>query len=68
MLLKQTTAMRNHGFTNADLDKIVAVTHPENDDSQHVLKKIGLTYKGKAHYYKVDVDFFELLKKDWECL
>lgn len=35
-----------HGFEVLKLKKIVAVTDPGNQASQHVLKKCGLIYKG----------------------
>ncbi len=60
------TALRDHGFKNVGLNEIVAVTHPDNKASQKVLLKIGLSYRGKAHYYNVDVDFFELKNEDWQ--
>lgn len=34
-----------HGFQHTGLDSIVAATHPDNRDSQHVLRKVGMEYE-----------------------
>jgi len=53
------------GFNTVGLDRIVGVTHLENDASGNVLKKIGLKYIGQDKYYEIDVHFYELLKSDY---
>lgn len=54
-----------YGFETLGLDRIVGVTHLENDASGHVLKKIGLQYVGEDYYYKHHVHFYELLKSNY---
>ena len=39
-----------HGFEELDLDRIVAVTHPENVASQRVLEKLGMRFREMADY------------------
>jgi len=46
-----TKALINWGFENLAIDKIIAVTYPENIASQKVLKKTGLDYTGKITWY-----------------
>ncbi len=54
-----------YGFNIVGLDRIVGVTHLENEASGNVLKKIGLQYIGQEHYYNTDVHFYELRKEDY---
>lgn len=44
-------AMRDHGFGPVGLSRIIAVTHPDNRASQHVLEKIGMRDEGWGNYY-----------------
>lgn len=53
-------AVLDHGFRGLGFDPIVAVTHPANLASQHVLMKIGLQACGTAFYYGQSLSFFEL--------
>ena len=50
----------DHGFRALGFDPIVAVTHPANRASQHVLEKIGLRPRAAAFHYGQAVSFFEL--------
>lgn len=50
----------DHGFRDLGLDPIVAVAHPQNTASQHVLTKIGLKRAGMAFHYGQSVVFFRL--------
>jgi len=59
------TALLAHGFNDQKLDKIVAVTHPENEASKRVLIKIGLKYKREDFFYKTNIHFFELDREDY---
>jgi RimJ/RimL family protein N-acetyltransferase len=38
-------ACLDHGFNRVGLDSIVAVTHPDNRASHHVLRKVGMAYE-----------------------
>jgi RimJ/RimL family protein N-acetyltransferase len=53
-------AVLGHGFRSLAFDPIVAVTHPSNLASQHVLAKIGLSACGSAFYYGHWLRFFQL--------
>jgi [ribosomal protein S5]-alanine N-acetyltransferase len=62
-----TRRLLQYGFDQVGLTAIVGVTHPQNIASQKVLKKAGLTHRGKAHFYKMDVEFFALERWRWEA-
>lgn len=55
-------ALIQYGFDEHGLDKIVAITNPENKASQRVLEKCGLTRNGSGTYYGSDCLFFEITK------
>jgi RimJ/RimL family protein N-acetyltransferase len=44
-------AMRDYGFDDVGLERIIGVTHPGNRASQHVLAKIGMVDEGWGTYY-----------------
>ena len=44
-------AMRDYGFDDVGLKRIIGVTHPGNRASQHVLTKIGMADEGYGDYY-----------------
>lgn len=52
-----------YGFSEKNLSKIVAITHPENIASQKVLKKVGMKYiktvqlkEGNDFYFEIERD------------
>jgi RimJ/RimL family protein N-acetyltransferase len=45
------SAMRDYGFDDVGLNRIIGVTHPGNRASQHVLTKIGMVDEGYGTYY-----------------
>jgi RimJ/RimL family protein N-acetyltransferase len=51
-------ALLRYGFTELELDRIVAVTYPANQASRKVLCKIGLEDRGMAYYYEKNVCYF----------
>src|SRR5437773_7714910 len=53
-----------HGFKNSGLDKIVALTHPDNLASQKVIEKIGLKYIRDDFYYNTNLRFYEITRKN----
>lgn len=55
----------DHGFRKMGLDPIVAVTHPANLASQHVLQKIGLRPSGNAFHYGQSLSFFQLSRNEF---
>jgi RimJ/RimL family protein N-acetyltransferase len=44
-------ALRDYGFDDVGLTRIIGVTHPRNLASQRVLTKIGMVDEGYGNYY-----------------
>ena len=57
--------IRDHGFEVAGLDKICAVTHPDNKASQNVLGKLGLARQRDRFAYGMMLPYFLLEKESW---
>jgi ribosomal-protein-alanine N-acetyltransferase len=49
-----------HGFDELGLDRIVAVTHPENAASQRVLEKVGMRYERMTDYNGVTARLYAI--------
>lgn len=47
-----------HAFNTVGLEYLVGIVHPENIASRRVLDKIGMTHKGKAQYFGIEVDTY----------
>jgi [ribosomal protein S5]-alanine N-acetyltransferase len=48
------------GFGPLGLDRVVAVTHPENAASRGVMERIGMTYVGPGHHYGGETVLYEI--------
>ena len=57
-------ALVQYGFQDLKLDKLVAVTYPENLPSRHVLEKIGMRYIKQTAYRNIQVSFYEIKKNN----
>lgn len=57
-------ALVTWGFEHLLVNKIIAVTHSDNIDSQKVLKKIGMIHIGKRDYRGSQVEGYEIYKND----
>ena len=53
-------ALIDYGFEQLKLDRIVAITHPDNAASQRVLEKCGLRREGNRLAYGSECYFFAL--------
>ena len=51
-------ALVQYGFETVGLNRIVGLTHDENDPSKRVLMKAGLQRCGMGHYYDKDLCYF----------
>lgn len=59
-------ASARYGFTTKDLDRLVAVTYPQNAASRRVLEKTGFIETGETDlYYGVRCLGYELTKAQW---
>jgi RimJ/RimL family protein N-acetyltransferase len=48
------------GFGELGLDRVVAVTHPENAASRRVMEKLGMTLVGPGRHYGGETVLYEL--------
>lgn len=58
-------AVLDHGFRTLRFDPIVAVAHPDNLASRHVLEKIGLQPAGHASHYGAELAFYSLTRAQY---
>lgn len=57
-----TTSLIGFAFRKLNLQKLIAVVHPENASSQNVLIKCGMSNTGKINYWNKEVMKFEITK------
>jgi [ribosomal protein S5]-alanine N-acetyltransferase len=55
-------ALVTWAFAHLAIKKCVGIIQPQNEGSRHVLEKIGMHYVGKATYYGIDVERYEIDK------
>lgn len=56
-------AVLKHAFASG-LERVVAVTNPENTASRRVAERLGMTYLGNStHYYNTTVALFEITSR-----
>ena len=53
------------GFTDAGLEKIVAVAHLENTASRRIMEKLGMTYKKTEYHYNADCAFYSITRTEF---
>jgi len=51
-------ALVRYGMFALGLERVVGLTHPDNDPSKHVLMKAGLQQRGMGHYYDKQLCYF----------
>ena len=51
-------ALVRYGMHELGLDRVVGLTHPDNDASKQVLMKAGLEARGVGRYYGKDLPYF----------
>ena len=51
-------ALVRYGLAGLGLDRVVGLTHPDNDASKRVLMKAGLEPCGTGHYYGKELCYF----------
>lgn len=53
------------GFNEKGLERIVGVTDLDNTASQHILKKLGMSYEKTEIHYDIECSFFGVSKADF---
>jgi RimJ/RimL family protein N-acetyltransferase len=63
---ESSIAILDYGFANLNVDKIFAITDPENAKSKKVLSKLGFEFQETFDYEGDPTDWFALEKTTWE--
>ncbi|WP_115712647.1 GNAT family N-acetyltransferase [Legionella sainthelensi] len=58
-----TTSLIQFAFRDFNMQKLIAVVHPENTSSQNVLIKSGMSHAGKINYWNKEIMKFEITNK-----
>jgi RimJ/RimL family protein N-acetyltransferase len=61
-----TRAWLEYGFSDAGLDRIVAVAIPENTPSRHIMEKVGMRYEKNAVHYGEDCVFYAITRDEFK--
>jgi ribosomal-protein-alanine N-acetyltransferase len=54
-----------YGFETLDLDRIIALSKPENTASRKVMEKIGMHFVKNAQYWGITVVYYEVSKAEY---
>lgn len=54
-----------YGFEELKVEKIVAVTDPENKNSRRVMEKLGMSFDGTGNYYERELVHYSITRKDF---
>jgi RimJ/RimL family protein N-acetyltransferase len=52
------------GFDDLELERIVAVTHPDNVASRRVMKKLGMTLMGRGRHYGTETVLYAITRAE----
>lgn len=63
--LEAARACLNYGFNKLNLDKIVAVTRPENVASRGVMEKLGMKFDYIGRFYDRDLARYKISKDEF---
>lgn len=55
-----------HGFDVAGLERIVAVAHPDNTASRHIMEKCGMRFEKIENHYEMDCAFYAISKDEFD--
>lgn len=55
-------------FNDLDMEQIIALVHPENQASIHVIEKIGMHFVDATQYFGMDVFRYRMTKINFEML
>jgi ribosomal-protein-alanine N-acetyltransferase len=59
-------ACLRYAFEELRLERVVAITRPENVASRRVLAKIGMNYEGDARFYEIDCVLYALTRAEYK--
>jgi ribosomal-protein-alanine N-acetyltransferase len=58
----------NYGFNQYGLDRIIAVAHPGNYGSTHIMEKCGMKYEKNIFAYEADCVMYAISKDEFNAL
>lgn len=58
-------ACMKHGFMKSGVNRIVAISHPDNNNSWGIMKKLGMSYEGTRTHYGMEVVFYAISKEEF---
>ncbi|MBC3918843.1 GNAT family N-acetyltransferase [Undibacterium sp. CY18W] len=58
-------AMATFAFETVKGDSLFAVCHQENQASAHVMKKLGMQYRGIERWYDMDTAVYVMSREEW---
>lgn len=68
LVTEAARAMLAYGFTEARLDRIIALAWPDNTASQRVMQKLGMKHEGTTtQFYDDELVLYALDRADWEA-
>jgi len=53
------------GYEQLGIEQIIALVHPENMASTHVIEKLGMWYVDVVYYWGIDLKRYRLGKQQW---
>ncbi|MBC7911276.1 MAG: GNAT family N-acetyltransferase [Pyrinomonadaceae bacterium] len=59
-------AALRYGFTEVGIERIVAITDPQNVSSRHVMEKLGMKYEKVTHFYGVDNVYYAVSREAYQ--
>ncbi|MCU6434415.1 GNAT family N-acetyltransferase [Undibacterium sp. Jales W-56] len=60
-------AMAGFAFDTLQGELLCAVCHQDNQGSAHVMKKLGMQYRGIERWYDMDTAVYEMTQVDWRA-
>lgn len=58
-------AMANFAFDTLHTPQLVAVCHLQNTDSEKMMRRLGMTYRGVERWYNTDTTVYAVTAYDW---
>jgi ribosomal-protein-alanine N-acetyltransferase len=59
-------AALTYGFEQVGLERIIALTKPENTASRRVMEKLGMQYEKEVHIFNLDAVYYALTRHAWQ--
>ena len=64
--VEASEAFLRYGFETLNIEKIVAVADPENQNSRRVMEKLGMNFDYIGKFYERDLVHYSITHADWQ--